>query len=598
MFFMTGPIGKTTEKRRTEAENMTFQEQLSFYIDRFGIRQKQLAQARGLGEATVSRYLAGERDPKKDSEPIRRLAEGLASLAEEQGAAVSRDEILASLNATVDPGLTVGYDAFLYHLNLLLDLLNIRSVETARALNYDASHISKILSGARRPGNLKDFIEEVSSFIGRRTAGRSGVSVISRLTGAPAESLADASAVSEVLAHWLSTTPVDQKEEPVARFLGALDDFDLNEYLKAIRFDELRLPPAGLRLPTGKTYLGIKKMMQGELDFMKATVLSRSSEDVILYSDMPLQEMAEDPDFPKKWMLGMRMMLKKGLHLHIIHDVNRPFPEMMLGLEANIPMYMTGQISAYYLPASQGGVFSHLLKVSGAAALEGAAIAGRQGYGKYVLYRSREEIRHYRTRAEDLLEKALPLMDIYRRDRKEEYLTRLADVFHGDGLDMVCGSLPLFTLTDATLERLLPQLRLPEEDADAVRRLHESARKAAKELLDTNRIRLVIPKLTEEAFAASPLHPALSNLFIENVVPYTWETYAAHLSDTERFAAEHPNLSVEYNPAPAFRNITLTVVSDRFVIVSKEKSPAIHFVIHHKKMVRAFQKFKPPIVEN
>ena len=34
-----------------------------------------------------------------------------------------------------------------------------------------------------------------------------------------------------------------------------------------------------------------------------------------------------------------------------------------------------------------------------------------------------------------------------------------------------------------------------------------------------------------------------------------------------------------------------------YQVVFKEKSPVIHFVIHHKKMIRAFQNFVPPLVE-
>lgn len=53
-------------------------------------------------------------------------------------------------------------------------------------------------------------------------------------------------------------------------------------------------------------------MMESELDFLKATVLSRSTEAVTMYSDMPMEEMAKDPEFPRKWMFGMAMMLKRG----------------------------------------------------------------------------------------------------------------------------------------------------------------------------------------------------------------------------------------------------------------------------------------------
>ncbi len=66
-----------------------------------------------------------------------------------------------------------------------------------------------------------------------------------------------------------------------------------------------------------------------------------------------MEEMAKDPEFPKKWMMGMAMMLKKGLHIRQIHNLDRSFEEMMLGLESWIPMYMTGQISPYYLPKVQ-----------------------------------------------------------------------------------------------------------------------------------------------------------------------------------------------------------------------------------------------------
>ena len=90
-------------------------------------------------------------------------------------------------------------------------------------------------------------------------------------------------------------------------------------------------------------------MKKGELDFFKATVLSKSMEDVFMCSDMPMEDMAKDLDFGKKWMFAIAMSLKKELHLNIIHNLDRPFNEMMLGLESWIPIYMTSQISPYYL---------------------------------------------------------------------------------------------------------------------------------------------------------------------------------------------------------------------------------------------------------
>ena len=155
------------------------------------------------------------------------------------------------------------------------------------------------------------------------------------------------------------------------------------------------------------------------MDFFKATVLSKSTEPVFLYSDMPMEDMAADLDFSKKYMLGLALLLKKGLHLNIIHSLNRPFQEMMLGLESHIPLYMTGQISPYYLQSAPNTVFCHFLKVSGSAALSGECIAGCHEDGMYRLSRGKRDLAYYRKRADDLLQKAKPLMDIYRETSQD-----------------------------------------------------------------------------------------------------------------------------------------------------------------------------------
>ena len=80
-------------------------------------------------------------------------------------------------------------------------------------------------------------------------------------------------------------------------------------------------------------------------------------------------------------------------------------------------------------------------------------------------------------------------------------------------------------------------------------------------------------------------------------VKYSFEQYSEHLELTRKFAESHPNLTLEFDSAPTFRNITYTIIANKLVIVSKNKSPAIHFVIHHKKMVQAFMNFIPPIKE-
>lgn len=67
---------------------------------------------------------------------------------------------------------------------------------------------------------------------------------------------------------WLLKQPVQKAEgNSVSKFLSKLDDFDLNEYIKVIKFDELKVPSVPFQIPSSKTYFGIKEMMGSELDF-------------------------------------------------------------------------------------------------------------------------------------------------------------------------------------------------------------------------------------------------------------------------------------------------------------------------------------------
>ena len=105
----------------------------------------------------------------------------------------------------------------------------------------------------------------------------------------------------------------------------------------------------------------------------------------------------------------------------------------------------------------------------------------------------------------------------------------------------------------------------------------------------------MLPEPSYEQFEAAPIHLALSEMFCETEVPYTYAEFTAHLQATKRFAEHYPNLTVRTDGNPAFRHITYSVIQNDAVVVSKNKCPTIHFIINHKKMVQAFQNFTPPV---
>ena len=146
------------------------------------------------------------------------------------------------------------------------------------------------------------------------------------------------------------------------------------------------------------------------LDFLKATALSRSREPVFICSDMPIEELAQDMEFSKKWMLGLAAILKKGLRLDMVHDLNRPFGEMMLGLESWIPLYMTGQIMPWYLPGRQNAVYGICCSVPARWRLRANASPGILLMAATCFPNPGSDLAYYRRRAEAILKMAQPLM--------------------------------------------------------------------------------------------------------------------------------------------------------------------------------------------
>ena len=66
----------------------------------------------------------------------------------------------------------------------------------------------------------------------------------------------------------------------------------------------------------------------------------------------------------------------------------------------------------------------------------------------------------------------------------------------------------------------------------------------------------------------------------------------------QQYRKNHPQYTMIENPSSAFRNIQIYILEGKWVLVSKSKTPAIHFLIQHPKMQKAFENMIIPIIEN
>ena len=575
---------------------MNFKKLLDDYMKQLDCTAKDLAENSGLSAATISRYRSGDRIPEDGTENFDRLINGIVSIAENKKIP---DITVQSVSEAFSPYVRNNVDIAHLQKNFhtLLTAVPMNISDLARFLNFDPSYISRIRNGQRQPANPTEFARKISIFVTKHFQTAEQKAIISSLINCPVEELSNYTDFQDRMTNWLLTGAGAVKDSMTV-FLEKLDEFNLDEYIHIIHFDELKVPSAPFQIPTSKTYWGIKEMMESELDFLKATVLSKSTAPVIMYSDMPMKEMAKDPEFPKKWMFGMALMLKKGLHLYQIHNLDRSFDEMMLGLESWIPMYMTGLISPYYLKNVQNNTFLHLLKVSGSAALSGEAITGYHENGKYYLTKSKREVEYYQRRAEELLKNADSLMDIYRSEREAELNTFLISDTRKSGKRRgIRSTLPLYTISEDLLERILIRHGMDSGQKQRIRKHVKTQKERILSILTSETLEDEVPALTPEEFSKNPPVLDLSGIFCETNLPYSEDEYMMHMRDTKAFARKNPNYILRISATHAFHNLQILVHEGQWAMISKSKAPAIHFIIHHPKLRNAIENFIPPIVE-
>ncbi len=564
---------------------MKFNDILNKYIDLIECNSKDIAKYSNLSESIISRYKSGNRIP--NSENLKKISEALSILSDRK---YKTEEIFSEFNSCIND-IEFDFDIIRCNLNKLIVCLDINASKLAKFLNFDASYLSRIRNGNRVPSNKQEFVDGLTNYIVKKYDNENYKENLSILFNCSLNEINE-----KKIKDWILYNKVTNDNE-VSKFLRNLDSFNLGDYIKAIKFDELKVPYIPFYKPKTKSYYGIEEMKKGELDFFKGTVLSKSMESIFMCSDMPMEDMANDTLFGKHWMFAIAMCLKKGLHLNIIHNLDRPFNEMMLGLESWIPIYMTGQITPYYLKNNKTNIYNHFNYVSGTVALTGECISGFHDKGKYYLTTNDKEVEYYKEKANLLLKKANSLMNIYREEQKEEYkLFLLNDSKINGNRKRIFSSLPLFTINNDLLIKILKGNNISDNDINVILSFKKEEEKNMKLILKNNEINDIIYKLNKDDLN-SDIYLSLENIFYQKKVKYNYEEYLEHLNSTFKYAENNKNYKVTVNDYKTFNNINITILKDNYVILSKNSDPIIHFVIRHPKLVDAIDNFDPTVKE-
>ena len=207
-------------------------------------------------------------------------------------------------------------------------------------------------------------------------------------------------------------------------------------------------------------------------------------------------------------------------------------------------------------------------------------------------------VSYYKTKCKNLLNKAKPLMEIYRAESQGSFNAFMVSNSKLKGKRRrILSSLPIHTISDELLLRILKHNNISNEDIKTITKSVQEQKNLIANILETSILEDKISEISEKDFEKNPPILSLSDSFYENKVYYSYDEYVEHLKLTKEFQKTHSNYKISHNSNIVFKNIKIYFFDDNWIMISKDNSPSIHFVIHHPKLREAIENFIPPVVE-
>ena len=113
--------------------------------------------------------------------------------------------------------------------------------------------------------------------------------------------------------------------------------------------------------------------------------------------------------------------------------------------------------------------------------------------------------------------------------------------------------------------------------------------------LNNGKVIDIIYEYNENEFLKNDICLPLENVFYSKKITYTYDEYKKHLNMTINY--KNSNYKTKFNNYKTFKNISIEIVHGKYIIISKNMNPIIHFIIKHPKLVDSFENFNPLVKE-
>lgn len=468
-------------------------------------------------------------------------------------------------------------------LDFLMRLSGTKNSALGRALNFDASYISRIRTGTRGLPKHQPFLTPAAEYFARNlTEPYQRRWAADRINpGRPWPEDREEAAV--LIATWLQAADL-REESPVTGFLSgvsglpSLSHSGLSRGRQAV---DVSPGSAGERM----YFYGNAGKREAVEEFLSELCQLGTPQTLLLHSDEDMTWLYEDPDFARRWSALLLRLLAQGGRIRIIHAIGRGLEDMLEAIVKWMPLYMIGTIEPYYCPRIRDGIYRRTLFIAkGHTALLSDSIGEGASGTVNIFIRDVRAVAALEEEFDRYFALCRPLMRIYPQGQGAEYFAALSGFEHRVGSMIRAGEAPsLATVPEEVTARLAERggewlLRRSRDSREAMERAFARGDPV------TEILRLPPP---EKVMAGGVCVP-LSDLAGPPVF-YTAEEFCAHLRAVLARLEEEGYRVVLSDEVP--ENIAIYAREDAGVMVAHTLPPGTVFHMEAPGMTAAFWEY-------
>lgn len=548
--------------------------------------------------SNISRLKSGSREPDPGSRSIERLAQGIYRYADYENML----NVLCSLcgtEKTAAEDLIPAIIAWLYgdqayklpqpvtpkskkekinrlqsfsdKLDKIMTVLNYSNSRLAADLNVDSSLISRYRSGIYHPNRNVEIKRHLAELILTRAEDRNQMTELAAFCSMDPKELNP-----ETFAEWLYEPDERQNSEIAESIFHSIDSF------KAVLGNPANVP----ELPTiqiADRYWGTEGLRNAVIRFLAAA--ARESGEMLLYSDEPMDWMIRDPKYFTLWASLMTACLQKGVHIRIIHNIDRDSPEMFSAIKGWLPLYISGNIEPYIFRKPKNSRFHHTVFLRpGRSCILGFFPAGMGSQRWYDYIIGKDQLEAIKSGFSGMLDNAVPFLKTVPAHEANSLWKRYYD-FTGKA-DAILRGLSFTTMPEKLLSSMLGRQEITAEKKKEIINFYHRSTKHFHQILEKGELREFICLPDREDVIRGKVNINFEAETDGLVLPYSPEEYAEHLAAVRELVKNEKNYHLTLLPQAPFQDLQVFTMKDT-VAVTRNQKPYTVFAFYNPELLQS-----------